>query len=109
VQVFITFAHGLRTRINQVTVATPGMQTEFMPLAIYNKPRLNLKEVCEAIGMSMKTAYNQRSANTFPIAMSGDPLHADIRDVAAYLDKLRTPVAATYSGPAGLPGQRARS
>jgi hypothetical protein len=69
------------------------MQTEFMLLAIYNKPRLNLKEVCEAIGMSMKTAYNQRSANTFPIPMSGDPLHADIRDVAAYLDKLRTPAA----------------
>jgi hypothetical protein len=41
------------------------MQTEFMLLAIYNKPRLNLKEVCEAIGMSMKTAYNQRSANAF--------------------------------------------
>jgi len=95
VQVFITFAHGLQTRINQITVATPGMQTEFMLLAIYNKPRLNLKEVCEAIGMSMKTAYNQRSANTFPIPMSGDPLHADIRDVAAYLDKLRTPAAAT--------------
>lgn len=70
-----------------------NMQTEFMLLAIYNKPRLNLKEVCEAIGMSMKTAYNQRSANTFPIPMSGDPLHADIRDVAAYLDKLRTPAA----------------
>jgi hypothetical protein len=34
------------------------MQTEFMLLAIYNKPRMNLKEVCEAIGMSMKTAYN---------------------------------------------------
>lgn len=67
------------------------MQTEFMLLAIYNKPRLSLKEVCEAIGMSMKTAYNQRSANTFPIPLSGDPLHADIRDVAAYLDSLRTP------------------
>jgi hypothetical protein len=35
-----------------------------------------------------------RSANTFPILMSGDPLHADIRDVAAYLDKLRTPTVA---------------
>jgi len=38
--------------------------------------------------MSMKTAYNRRSCGTFPIQMSGDPLHADIRDVAAYLDKL---------------------
>jgi hypothetical protein len=65
------------------------MQTEFMLLAIYNKPRLTLKEVCQAIGMSMKTAYNKRSANIFPIPMSGDPLHADVRDVAAYLDRLR--------------------
>lgn len=71
-----------------------NMQTEFMLLAIYNKPRLSLREVCEAIGMSLKTAYNQRSANTFPIPMSGDPLYADIRDVAAYLDKLRAPAVA---------------
>jgi len=80
-------------RRNQVECGDYTMQTEFMLLAIYNKPRLNLKEVCEAIGMSMKTAYNQRSANTFPIPMSGAPLHADIRDVVAYLDKLRTPTA----------------
>ena len=65
------------------------MQTEFMLLSIYNKPRLTLREVCEAIGMSIKTAYNHRSANTFPIPMAGDPLHADIRDVAAHLDELR--------------------
>ena len=65
------------------------MQTEFMLLSIYNKPRLTLKEVCQAIGMSLKTAYNHRSAQTFPIPMSGDPLHADIRDVAAYVDELR--------------------
>lgn len=71
------------------------MQTEFMLLSIYNKPRISLREVCEAIGISMKTAYNQRSANTFPIPMSGDPLHADIRDVAAYLDKLRTSAVAS--------------
>lgn len=68
------------------------MQTEFMLLAIYNKPRLSLKEVSHALGMSMKTVYNQRSSNSFPIPMTGDPLHADIRDVAAYIDKLRTPM-----------------
>jgi hypothetical protein len=73
------------------------MQTEFMLLAIYNKPRLTLREVCEAIGMSMKTAYNKRSANTFPIPMSGDPLHADIRDVAAYLDQIRGSATAAGS------------
>jgi hypothetical protein len=65
------------------------MQTEFMLLAIYNKPRLNLQEVCSAIGMSIKTAYNKRSAHTFPIPMAGAPLMADIRDVAAHLDVLR--------------------
>jgi hypothetical protein len=65
------------------------MNTEFMLLAIYNKPRLTLKEVCHAIGMSMKTAYNHRSARTFPIPMAGDPLMADIRDVAVHLDALR--------------------
>jgi hypothetical protein len=65
------------------------MQTEFMLLAIYNKPRLTLKEVCQAIGMSLKTAYNHRSARTFPIPMAGAPLMADIRDVAACLEALR--------------------
>jgi hypothetical protein len=47
--------------------------------------------------MSMKTAYNKRSANTFPIPMSGDPLHADIRDVAAYLDQIRGSASAASS------------
>lgn len=65
------------------------MNTEFMLLALYEKPRLSLKEVCHAIGMEMKTAYNKRSARTFPIKLTGDPLAADIRDVAAYLDELR--------------------
>jgi hypothetical protein len=40
--------------------------------------------------MELKTAYNKRSAGQFPIEMSGDPLTADIRDVAAYLDSLRS-------------------
>ena len=66
------------------------MNTEFMLLAIYNKPRLTLKEVCSAIGMEIKTAYNKRSAHSFPVPMSGDPLTADVRDVAAYMDKLRS-------------------
>jgi hypothetical protein len=59
-----------------------AMNTEFMLLAIYNNPRLNLKEVCSAIGMSIKTACNKCSSNTFPVLMAGDPLMADIRDVA---------------------------
>lgn len=65
------------------------MNTEFMLLAIYNKPRLTLKEVCSAIGMEIKTAYNKRSAHSFPVPMIGDPLTADVRDVAAYMDQLR--------------------
>lgn len=65
------------------------MNTEFMLLAIYNKPRLSLKEVCNAIGMEIKTAYNKRSSHSFPVKMSGAPLTADIRDVAEYMDKIR--------------------
>jgi hypothetical protein len=60
-----------------------------MLLSTYNKPRLTLKEMCNAIGMSINTALNRRSTNTLPIPMTGDPLHADIRDVAAYVDELR--------------------
>ena len=62
------------------------MNTEFMLLAIYNKPRLSLSEVCSAIGISIKTGYNKRSSRSFPIPLSGDPLMADIRDVANYID-----------------------
>jgi hypothetical protein len=65
------------------------MNTEFMLLAIYNKPRLTLKEVCDAIGISIKTAYNKRASRDFPIHLTGDPLTADIRDVASYLDSVR--------------------
>lgn len=65
------------------------MNTEFMLLAVYNKPRLSLKEVCHAVGMTLKTGYNKRSSGTFPVPMAGDPLTADVRDVAKYLDSLR--------------------
>lgn len=69
------------------------MNTEYLLLGIYNKPRLTLREVCEAIGMQIKTAYNRRSAHNFPIPMVGDPLTADVRDVAKYMDEMR--IAAT--------------
>lgn len=65
------------------------MRTEFMLLAIYNKPRLSFKEVCHALGIKEATAYTQRSIGTFPVPMSGKPLSADIRDVAAALDTMR--------------------
>jgi predicted DNA-binding transcriptional regulator AlpA len=65
------------------------MQTEFMLLAIYNKPRLSLDETCQALGMSTATGYTHRSLGKFPVNMSGSPLSADVRDVAAALDELR--------------------
>jgi hypothetical protein len=65
------------------------MNTEFMLLAIYEKPRLSIAEVCEAIGISTPTGYTHRSLGKFPILMAGNPLTADIRDVAAHLDVLR--------------------
>jgi hypothetical protein len=66
------------------------MNTEFMLLAIYNKPRLTMEEVCKAIGLALQTGYNQRTAGKFPVPLGGSPLTADVRDVAAYLDKIRS-------------------
>lgn len=43
------------------------MQTEFMLLAIYNKPRLSLDETCHALGMSTATGYTHRSLGKFPV------------------------------------------
>lgn len=65
------------------------MQTEFMLLAIYNKPRLSLDETCQALGISTATGYTHRALGKFPVAMSGKPLTADVRDVADALDRLR--------------------
>jgi hypothetical protein len=65
------------------------MNMEFMLLALYEKPRLSITEVCNAIGMSVATGYTHRSLGKFPVAMAGNPLSADIRDVASYLDQLR--------------------
>jgi hypothetical protein len=65
------------------------MNTLFALLAIYEKPRLSLAEVCHAIGISIGTGYQQRSRGVFPVPMIGSPLTADIRDVAEALDKLR--------------------
>lgn len=69
------------------------MRTEFMLLAIYNKPRLSFDQVCEAIGVAKQTGYNLRARGEFPVALAGNPLTADIRDVAAHLDTLRQPAS----------------
>jgi hypothetical protein len=60
-----------------------------MLLAVYNKPRLSIDEVCEALGISTKTGYTHRALGKFPVPMTGKPLTADIRDVAEVLDRLR--------------------
>jgi len=65
------------------------MNTEFMLLAIYNKPRLAFDEVCNCLGISAATGYTHRSLGHFPVPMSGKPLTADIRDVANELDRIR--------------------
>ena len=65
------------------------MNTTYMLLGLYNKPRLSLKEVCNAIGISEATGYTHRSLGKFPVKMTGNPLTADVRDVADYLDELR--------------------
>jgi hypothetical protein len=72
------------------------MNTVFMLLAIYNKPRLTLAEFCHAICMSTKTGYYKRSAGDFSIPLAGDPLTAG--DVADYLDALRDEGARNESG-----------
>jgi len=73
------------------------MNTEFMLLAIYNKPRLNIDEVCQALGISTATGYTHRSLGKFPVPMNGSPLSADVRDVAEALDKIRQQAKFTAS------------
>lgn len=65
------------------------MRTEFMLLALYEKPFLNFKETCEAIGLSLQTGYNARSAKQFPVPLLESPLRASVQDVAAYIDQQR--------------------
>lgn len=65
------------------------MNTVYMLLGLYNKPRLTIEEVAHAIGISTPTAYTWRSLGKMPVPMTGIPLTADIRDVAEYLDKMR--------------------
>ena len=66
------------------------MNMHYILLGLYQKPRLNLEEVCNALGVTIGTGYQQRSRGVFPVPMTGSPLTADIRDVADALDKLRS-------------------
>jgi predicted DNA-binding transcriptional regulator AlpA len=65
------------------------MNTEFMLLALYEKPMLNFTETCKAIGISTQTGYNLRNQNSFPVPLLESPLRASVQDVAAYIDEQR--------------------
>lgn len=68
------------------------MNAEYLLLSIFNKPMLNLAEVCGIVGVEVTTAHVMRSKGTFPIPMrgkSGTCLMADVRDVAIYMDEAR--------------------
>lgn len=65
------------------------MKTEFMLLALYEKPFLNFQETCEAIGWGLQTGYNARSKKKFPIVLLDNPLRASVQDVAEYIDQQR--------------------
>jgi hypothetical protein len=65
------------------------MQTEFMLLAIYNKPRLNLDETCQALGISTATGYTHRSLGKFPVnvAEALDQLREQARNGSSHMKK----------------------
>lgn len=65
------------------------MKTEFMLLALYEKPFLNFKETCQAIGIALQSGYNMRSQNSFPIPLLESPVRASVQDVATYIDEQR--------------------
>lgn len=65
------------------------MKTEFLLLALYESPFLNFAEVCKAIGISLQSGYNLRSANCFPVPLLERPIRAAVQDVAAYIDDQR--------------------
>jgi len=65
------------------------MKTEFMLLAIYEKPILNFQETCKAMGISTQSGYNMRAQNIFPIPLMEGPLRASVQDIATYIDQQR--------------------
>ncbi len=57
----------------------------------YQRLRLTLEEVAGELDIARNTAYNMRSAGTFPVPtyLEGNRRYADVRDVGAYLDQRR--------------------
>jgi len=71
------------------TIEHEGIDSQWMLMALYKTPRLTFEQTCSALGISMATGYTWRSLGKFPVPMSGSPMKADLRDVAAAVDKLR--------------------
>jgi hypothetical protein len=68
------------------------MNTTFLLMAGSDgRMYMSIDELCAAIGYAKQTAYNEISTGRFPIPMQkrAGKLMADIRDVAAYLDRER--------------------
>ena len=65
------------------------MNTEYMLLGLFNKPRLTFEEVCRCLNLELSSGRTKRAQGKFPIPINGSPLGADIRDVSKYLDELR--------------------
>ncbi|MFY2843620.1 helix-turn-helix domain-containing protein [Achromobacter ruhlandii] len=67
------------------------MNSEFLLLAKYQKPRLSLAELADFLGVSLHRAQNMKSAGELPVPVykEGRNVYCDLRDVAAYLDAMR--------------------
>lgn len=67
------------------------MNSEFLLLAKYQKPRLSLGELADFKGVSLHRAQNMKSAGELPVPVykEGRNVYCDLRDVAAYLDAMR--------------------
>ncbi|WP_074173647.1 helix-turn-helix domain-containing protein [Caballeronia calidae] len=52
---------------------------------------MSLEEVCDVLGVSIKTGYNWLSLNAFPMPTykRGNRIMIDIRDLAEHLDRVR--------------------
>lgn len=67
------------------------MNTVMLLIARYEKPRLNVREIADLMGISVSRVQNMRSEGSLPIPTykEGSQVYADIRDVAEYLDGMR--------------------
>ena len=67
------------------------MNSEFLLLAKYQKPRITMAELADFMGVSLHRAQNMKSAGELPVPVykEGRNVYCDLRDVAAYLDVMR--------------------